>query len=139
MELILKNNTYYEVEQSDLIYWAKAYPNIDVYAEMMKMQAWCLSNPAKRKTKQGAKSFINAWLNRGNDRGKTIEIPTSDKLCDVSWINYIELREASKQHFINKYGFYYFNGQRIDNDQSTSRPADNQLLPIPQQEPLAIE
>ena len=37
--------------------------------ELRKMRGWCEANPKKRKTKNGVKRFINAWLAKEQDRG----------------------------------------------------------------------
>lgn len=46
----------------------KNYPNTDVKKEFSKMRMWSLSNPSKKKTKNGVKRFINSWLGREQDR-----------------------------------------------------------------------
>lgn len=45
------------------------YPNVDVEAQLKAMKAWAISNPQKRKTKQGMTRFINSWLSRAQDKG----------------------------------------------------------------------
>ena len=47
------------------------YPAVDVMQELRKMKGWCDSNPAKRKTRRGIKRFINNWLSRQQDEGRT--------------------------------------------------------------------
>ena len=39
-----------------------AFPDVDIRKEVGKMSAWCLNNPAKRKTGRGITRFINSWL-----------------------------------------------------------------------------
>lgn len=47
----------------------KLYPAVDVMQELRSMRAWSLSNPARRKTRRGVKSFINRWLSSEQDKG----------------------------------------------------------------------
>ena len=44
-----------------------AYPRIDVLAELRKARAWCVANPAKRKTRRGVGKFASSWLSRANE------------------------------------------------------------------------
>jgi len=113
MEIILKDNTYYDVEQADLIYWTGVFSNVDVYREVMVMGSWSLSNPGKRKTKAGIKRFINAWLSKAQKTGKSIDIPLHSRLADVTWVIDPVLRIESQAYFLDKYGFYYLNGEKV--------------------------
>jgi hypothetical protein len=47
----------------------RAYPNVDGLATLREIRAWCLSNPAKRKTRRGVMRFINRWFEREQNRG----------------------------------------------------------------------
>lgn len=62
--LPLKDGTEYEISAESFEEFANAYPEINVLSEMRKMRAWCLSNPANRKTRRGIMKFINGWLGR---------------------------------------------------------------------------
>jgi hypothetical protein len=42
-----------------------SYPRADIDGEIRKMDAWLLSNPAKRK--KNYERFISSWLKRVND------------------------------------------------------------------------
>lgn len=48
--------------------FAKAYPAVDLYAELARVRVWCLSNPRKRKTASGICRFLNNWLARAGER-----------------------------------------------------------------------
>ena len=52
-----------------LLNWQRAYPAVDVIAEMRRMRAWMLSNRANRKTTQGMARSVNGWLGREQDKG----------------------------------------------------------------------
>jgi len=114
MEIILKDESYFEVDQADIIYWAGIYTRIDPYHELMKMGAWCLANPAKRKTKAGIKRFMNSWLSRADEKGCSIAIPLQESLVDVTWVTDPVLRLETQEYFVEKYGFYVLNGQRVE-------------------------
>ena len=121
MDIILKDKTYYEVPQEKLIYWTGIFQNVDVYQEVMVMASWSLANPSKCKTKAGIERFINAWLSKANEKGKSIEVPTQDSLADVSWVRDPALRVQCQDMFLQKYGFYYFNGNRISAGEDSGR------------------
>lgn len=61
---ILKDNTEFEITESFYNECEQAYPNIDVMQELRSLKMWCSTNPNRRKTRTGAKKFINSWLNR---------------------------------------------------------------------------
>ncbi len=48
--------------------YAAAYPGVDVASELAQVRAWCLSNPRKRKTKNGIRRFLNSWLDRAQNQ-----------------------------------------------------------------------
>ncbi|MFR4883613.1 MAG: hypothetical protein ACLUDL_06455 [Eubacterium callanderi] len=62
--LPLKDGTEYEISAESFEEFVNAYPAINVLSEMRKMRAWCLSNPANRKTRRGIMKFVNGWLGR---------------------------------------------------------------------------
>ena len=62
--LPLKDGTEYEISAESFEEFVNAYPEINVLSEMRKMRAWCLSNPANRKTRRGIMKFVNGWLGR---------------------------------------------------------------------------
>ena len=59
----------YGVPQSQVDLWQEDYPAVSVISELHKARSWLDSNPAKRKTSQGMKRFLNNWLSRAQDRG----------------------------------------------------------------------
>jgi len=63
------SNGTFEVLQSNFDTWAQAYPNVDIGAELNKVVAWLDSNP--KKTVNGCKKFLNAWLSRAQDSVKS--------------------------------------------------------------------
>ena len=55
---------------SDYDEWCRVYPNVDIQREFERMRQWCLSNPAKRKTKRGIRRFVTNWLDGEQNRPK---------------------------------------------------------------------
>jgi len=49
--------------------YVRLYPKVDVREQFSEMRAWCISNPANRKTRRGITRFVNGWLSRAQDRG----------------------------------------------------------------------
>lgn len=56
------------VSEEDAAEMARLYPAVDVSGALLRMRAWLLANPKRRKTKRGMSRFINAWLSREQDR-----------------------------------------------------------------------
>lgn len=57
--------------------YKRLYASVNVANEFKKIRAWCLSNPAKKKTKNGVKRFVNAWLAREQDKPKRTDVMPS--------------------------------------------------------------
>lgn len=64
-------NEAYAVTQSQIDGWAEAYPAVDIDLAIKQMVAWLDANPDRRKTRKGCARFINTWLGREQDSGKT--------------------------------------------------------------------
>lgn len=45
----------------------RAYPSVDVNAELLKARLWCVNNPVRRKTPGGMRRFLSAWMSRTQD------------------------------------------------------------------------
>lgn len=69
--IILNDKSFYDVMPDDYSRWCELYPNVDVMQALRNMVGWCESNPTKRKTRRGIKSFITSWLSREQDKGGT--------------------------------------------------------------------
>jgi len=131
--MLLKTGEEYLVSDDlhqDLI---DAYGEDMVRNELTAMKMWLLTNPAKRKTKVGMPKFINSWLSRAKKtggvspfvpkinglksdfaiiddsiRGRTLEC----SLTDITWVEPHE-KEAQKQYYLAKRGFYYDGGNEV--------------------------
>lgn len=60
---LLKDGSTYHIDDEFYRLLEDAYPDIDLDSEIKKFSAWCYSNPAKRKTANGARRAVNSWMN----------------------------------------------------------------------------
>ena len=63
----LKNGLF-EIDQDFMDDLAGAFPHIDLFGELKRIQQWNESNPARRKTKTGIKRHIFTWLSNCNNK-----------------------------------------------------------------------
>ena len=73
----LKDGTEYGLADEDVAEWEQLYPGLDIAAELRAIKAWCIANPEKRKTRSGAKRFLNGWFARSQRDKKPQEQVTS--------------------------------------------------------------
>jgi len=66
--IILKDETFYEITPDFLKMLEDTYKNINVLSELKNIAVWNYSNKSKRKTKAGIKRHINSWLDRSNKK-----------------------------------------------------------------------
>jgi hypothetical protein len=57
----------WHLSAAKLAEYRRAFPGVDVPAELLKARQWCLDNPAKRKTARGMPAFLGRWLGRAQD------------------------------------------------------------------------
>lgn len=67
---LLNDGTSYEITENDVENFQQLYPGIDVRQEIRNITGWCLSNPKNRKTRPGAKRFLNGWLSRSQNSAR---------------------------------------------------------------------
>ena len=60
----LKDGTEFDVRESLVAELDRSYPNVEPKQTLREIRAWCISNTAKLKTRQGVKRFINGWFAR---------------------------------------------------------------------------
>ena len=65
--IVLKDGTYYEPSDEQIIKWQRAYDKLNVHKELEAIANWADANPAKRKV-NGPRFVVN-WLKRANDSG----------------------------------------------------------------------
>lgn len=66
----LVDKTEFAVTQVMVDEWAKTFPAVDVPQQLREMRAWCMANPAQKKTPRGVNAFIVRWLGKEQDSGK---------------------------------------------------------------------
>ena len=67
--LPLNDKSLHKVMPADVEHYKELYPAVNVELELKGMLGWLESNPRKRKTKSGIKSFITRWLSKTQNRG----------------------------------------------------------------------
>ena len=67
--LPLNDGSEYAVDHAMVSSWEELYPAVDVMQQLRNMRGWLLSNPKKRKTRDGVERFISGWLAKEQDRG----------------------------------------------------------------------
>ena len=75
IDLLLHDNTKYNVTREEINEFSALYPAVDVLQEYRGMKAWCMSNPHKRKTRNGIKKFINGWLANAQKQARSTPPP----------------------------------------------------------------
>lgn len=58
------------INAGHLAEFEKAYPAVDCKQTLQEIRAWCVANPAKRKTKSGVMRFVNSWLAREQNKAR---------------------------------------------------------------------
>lgn len=66
--ILLNDKTEYQITEADVAAWKELYQAVDIMQELRKMKGWADANPSKRKTRNGIKRFINAWLSKEQDK-----------------------------------------------------------------------
>jgi hypothetical protein len=66
--LLLSDNTTYNVPQENIEVYRGLYPGVDVEQQLRNMAGWCMSAGPNRKTRRGIKKFITGWLIREQDK-----------------------------------------------------------------------
>ena len=102
---LLNDGTEYAVSENDVVLYQQLYPGIDVSQELRNIQAWCLSNPKNRKTKAGAKRFLNGWLSRAQNSARPERKGVSQKYESRRKFNNFQQRkydyDALEQELLN--------------------------------------
>lgn len=63
-----KTGEWHGITNEQRAIWAKAYPAVDLEADLAKAAAWCVANP-KEGTKSNYGRFLANWFSRTQDRG----------------------------------------------------------------------
>lgn len=73
ISLPLNDGTLHGVTVAEIAKYRELYPSVDVVQELRNMVGWLDGNPARRKTKTGVRRFINGWLSREQNCGRTAQ------------------------------------------------------------------
>lgn len=73
VDFILDDGTTVWIKRSFANEMQKLYRTVDVKDKLIKMKAWLIANPTKRKTRRGLSSFINGWLSRCESEGRIFD------------------------------------------------------------------
>ena len=63
----LNDGSRYDVTETALAELQRLYPGVDAKQELNKIIGWCEANQKYRKTRTGAKRFLNGWFSRAQD------------------------------------------------------------------------
>lgn len=85
VKLPVSTGDQWSIDQSYLSEMSTCYPHVDIEAELLKMRAWLISNPSRRKTNRGMKRFINSWLSRAPRKDNRDTRDFVEKHTDRSW------------------------------------------------------
>lgn len=66
--IILNDGSDWYPSVEDVATWETLYPGVDVKRELARMREWCVNNPQRRKTKNGARRFVSTWLDKEQNR-----------------------------------------------------------------------
>ena len=68
--LVLADGTNHVISEEYTAKMQACFPDVNIRKELLKMSAWCINNPSKRKTKRGITRFINSWLSTEQDKAE---------------------------------------------------------------------
>lgn len=101
----LQNNHPFLITPSQLENWQKIYPNIDVFQELRKIQAWNESNPSERKTESTILRHINSWLAKEQreylHRKQSLSINPPNRLAKSGLSPTLEHNLTVGEHWLN--------------------------------------
>lgn len=75
-KFILNDGTYFEITENDVAKYQQLYPGIDVRQQLRNIEGWCDANPTRRKTRNGARRFLNNWLSAEQNKGTKSSDPS---------------------------------------------------------------
>ena len=72
VQIPLVDGTDFDVTEAHVAEWALAYPAVKVVQQLREMRAWCIANPANRKTPRGVQAFVVKWLSKEQNRAPRV-------------------------------------------------------------------
>jgi uncharacterized protein YdaU (DUF1376 family) len=61
----------YQVTDQDVFEFRELYPAVNIEQELRAMRGWAIANKTKRKTHGGMARFVNSWLAREQNKGRS--------------------------------------------------------------------
>lgn len=83
VSLPLIDKTEYPITQPMVDEWAQSYPAVDVSQQLREMRAWCIANPANRKTAKGVNAFVVRWLGKEQDKAPRVRDASNEPVAKV--------------------------------------------------------
>ncbi len=68
----LVDGSDYAVTEAQVAEWSTAFPAVAVLQQLRQMRAWCVANPANRKTARGAQAFVVKWLSKAQNHAPRV-------------------------------------------------------------------
>lgn len=96
----LTDGTEWRPTVSEYDEYCRLYPSVDVFDSFRRMRAWSLSNPTKKKTRNGVKRFVNTWLSKEQDNSRKV----STKGSGSSYIDAIHNRMDVVDRWLERTG-----------------------------------
>lgn len=93
--LILNDGSEFAVAEDYIERMKPLFPNVDIRKELRKMSAWCINNPARRKTRRGVTRFINSWLSSSQAEAEE-KAKTSGKKTNNIFLEILEGENGSE-------------------------------------------
>lgn len=77
--ILLNDNTYYQICNQEYEQLQQAYPDLNVRSELLQAAAWCKANPTRRKSRENIERFIVSWLGRSQKQKNEAEVTNERK------------------------------------------------------------
>lgn len=111
-KFLLNDGSEYIITENDVETYQQLYPAIDVRQEIRSIEAWCLSNPKNRKTRNGAKRFLNGWLSRTQNSAPVKKMASANKT------------ESVKKNAFNNFDQRSYDFDKLENQLLNSDPVN---------------
>ena len=67
LSLPCEDGSDFEISDEFVAELNRAYPSVDIQADIAKARAWLAANPDRKKTRKGMKRFVNSWMSRAQE------------------------------------------------------------------------
>ena len=90
----LNDGSRYDVTETALAELQRLYPGVDAKQELNKIIGWCEANQKYRKTRTGAKRFLNGWFSRAQDSSTKTRTQKQKPEAKKNGFHYFEQRDT---------------------------------------------